>query len=241
MKKYLILIASLLIFFISFNNHEVVSADELSEYEADYNKWIEEGVISSDITLQEWIEAKKAEAEGLKWIEEEAQEFELSQTTNPFSILSYAEIKIGDIIVTNGTSALGLTGHAGIAISSTEILSIEGSNHYPRTMTVAQWKARYHDRSGRWSRVYRVKEPIDRTSSAAWAKINYNNKTNISYAITTNISSKNPTYCSKIVWQVYRYGASSSTINTPTGNIVLPYSLPNLFTSKMELQQIKYL
>lgn len=241
MKKIFILIASLLILFINLNISEIVSANELLDYESDYYTLIEEGVISSDITLDEWKEAKKAEAEGLKWIEEEALRFDLSQNNNPFSTFSAAEIKMGDIIVTNGTSAIGLTGHAGIAISANEILSIEGPNKTPRTWSVAQWKAKYHTTSKRWSRVYRVKEPIDRTSAAYWAKINYNNKTNISYAVTTNISSKNPTYCSKIVWQAYRYGASSSTINIPSGNIVLPYSLPNYFTNKMEIQQIKYL
>jgi len=64
------------------------------------------------------------------------------------------------------------------------------------------------------------------SDAANWARKNYRGK-NYSYEINTKLGQKdiNPTYCSKIVWQAYRYGAGSSHATKPASNIIAPYSL----------------
>ena len=56
-----------------------------------------------------------------------------------------------------------------------------------------------------------------------------------SYMITTNLSGVDPTYCSKIVWQGFRYGARSTYANNPTANLVLPYSIPSYLKDNVTL------
>ncbi|EBF5117160.1 hypothetical protein FHZ94_15235 [Listeria monocytogenes] len=51
-------------------------------------------------------------------------------------------LKKGDIFVTNATSSKGLTGHAGIAISSNKSLHIPGGST-TKLYTLSQWKSAY--------------------------------------------------------------------------------------------------
>lgn len=42
----------------------------------------------------------------------------------------------GDILISNGTSSFGLTGHAGIVVGANEILHITGSNSIPVSLII---------------------------------------------------------------------------------------------------------
>lgn len=225
--------------FLLFGNLNV-HAEESANLEKELNELIEEGYISEEVTLENYEIAKEEEAEGLEWIEQESLRFEAEQR-NSFNTMSAKKMQAGDIIITNGTSFSGLTGHAGIAISNTQILSIAGPFSNPSVQTITNWKSRYQKTgSSNWSRVYRVNKPIDATTAYAWAKKTYQNS-NSFYDITTNLAGTQYTYCSKIVWQAYYYGAGSHTIKKPAGLIVLPYSLPNYFNSGMGIKQVSNL
>lgn len=139
----------------------------------------------------------------------------------------------GDILISNSTSSAGLTGHAGIAINETQVLHIVGAGHKPSVMSLSTWINRYGTgktpgKTATW--VYRVSNRTAAIQAGNWAIDNYRGKS-YSYGITTTLSSKNPTYCSKIVWQAYRYGPSSSYVNSPPSLIVRPYELPAYFKS----------
>ena len=47
-------------------------------------------------------------------------------------------LKKGDILVNNGTSSLGLTGHAGITITSSQVLHTPGKNSKPLVISTKQ-------------------------------------------------------------------------------------------------------
>lgn len=239
MKKLLLMLLPVLGLFLLFGNLNV-HAEESANLEKELNELIEKGYISEEVTLQDYEIAKEEEAEGISWIEQESLRFEAEQR-NSFSTMSTSKMQAGDIIITNGTSFSGLTGHAGIAISHTQILSIAGPGSKPSVHTISDWKSRYQKTgSGNWSRVYRVSNPIDATTAYPWAKKTYQNS-NAGYNITPNYWGTKDTYCSKIVWQAYRYGAGIHTVTVPNGLIVLPYSLPNYFNSGMGIRQVSSL
>lgn len=224
--------------FLLFGNLNV-HAEESANLEKELNELIEKGYISEEVTLQDYEIAKEEEAEGISWIEQESLRFEAEQR-NSFSTMSTGKMQAGDIIITNGTSFSGLTGHAGIAISDTQILSIAGYGSKPATWSIANWEKKYHKESNSWSKVYRVNNPIDAVTAYAWAKKTYQNS-NAIYDLSLNYAGTKYTYCSKIVWQAYRYGAGIHTVTVPNGLIVLPYSLPNYFNSGMGLKQVSNL
>lgn len=140
----------------------------------------------------------------------------------------------GDIFTTSATSSSGLTGHSGIAITSTYILHIPAPGTTTERLTLAQWKSKYR---GGTTWVHRVHSLTysQRTALAkyiaskywnAWGSIDADQSIRPSYAITTNTSSFNPTYCSKIVWQAYYYGTGSlPVIGWGNNTIITPYSI----------------
>lgn len=131
----------------------------------------------------------------------------------------------GDIFITSSTSFKGLTGHAGIAINQYQILHFPGpSVSGPKLISRSDWHKRYPK-----TNVYRVKNSTIRTKAADWAYNNYYNK-KITYRVTSHYQYKNPSYCSKIVWQAYYYGTGiTKVVNIPPGGIAAPYQLPNYF------------
>ncbi|MBC2140670.1 hypothetical protein HCA95_15210 [Listeria innocua] len=105
----------------------------------------------------------------------------------------------------------GLTEHAGTAVSSNKILHIPGGGSTTKLYTLSQWKSAYTGKKGdTW--VYRPKSTSIATKAGNWAYKNYWNKNmgatqtiKPSYSLKGSRFSKNPTYCSKIVYQAY-YG-----------------------------------
>lgn len=72
------------------------------------------------------------------------------------------------------------------------------------------------------TKVYRVSNS-SAAGAGTWASNNYNGMS-YSYGFTGSINSKNPTYCSKIVWQAYN---SQGKAIKPDVALIMPYHLPD--------------
>lgn len=107
--------------------------------------------------------------------------------------------KPGDIIVTNGTSLKGISGHIGIYIDSKTILHTSGrkSEPWPKKISEKDWHSRYKK-----SKVIRPKSSASGKKAAQMAKKYFVGK-HIPYRITTNPKNISKIYCSELVWYSY--------------------------------------
>ncbi|GEN89302.1 YiiX/YebB-like N1pC/P60 family cysteine hydrolase [Oceanobacillus sojae] len=239
-KKFMFLITIVLVgslFIYSNTSFAKEANDEGTDLSLeDYNQLVDEGLIPDDITYEEWAEAND---EAL-FDELEAPDVLLDTGDSDLSgIDTFAAkktftLKKGDILVSNGTSSKGLTGHAGIAISNRQILHIAGSGKKPQVVSVNTWQKNYGiikgQRDGKTNtKVYRVNNS-SAGKAGTWASNNYKGK-NYKYGFTGSKTSKNPTYCSKIVWQAYNAQGKGKSF---TG-IIGPYQLPNKITGAKAL------
>lgn len=217
MRKKLLIFIFTLIFILSGSKTWASGEDNLPTKQ-EYLELVNEGILDRTITYDQFYELQKISLEYEKEMEEE-------DTLQFFGSNQNYKLQAGDIFVTNSYSSSSLIGHAGIVISSKEILSIDGWPNHPSTKTLNQWIEQYVKKEGKWINVYRYKYSSDALKAAKWAINNYIKKnSNASYAITKNHASTNPTYCSKIVWQAYRYGIPKKDIITPI-KVVLPLRL----------------
>jgi hypothetical protein len=202
-------------------------ADEIdySTKEA-FEKLQEDGIVGYDISYEEWLEI----LERNKKLEKEFEE-------NENFILVYegkAEAVIpnllpGDIIITNSTSSSGITGHAGIVIRDNTILHIEGPGKHPDAPTIEEFKANYNKG---WIMVYRTQYAPWGVEAAKWAERTYENS-NAVYKITSDINSTNETYCSKIVFQAYKFGPGKVTFRDK-----LCYKTKRLYVAPYDLKDV---
>lgn len=214
-------------------------AESQNELTTDYDSLVELGILDEEIiSREEWNEVLKESEEALKRREQDklSQSRFLNARTTSYATTGYTMQK-GDIFITNGTSAGGLTGHAGIAVNSQSILHIAGYGSTTALVSYSEWKGLYVDEPGEWTKIYRIPNATLASQAATWAYQNYwnsagylNQNIKPSYGFGGSLMSKDPTYCSKIVWQAYRTGlGTASVIKTPV-SLVLPYSLPDYFT-----------
>lgn len=182
----------------------------------EYQKLQEEKLLSEDITYDIFLEMKNTPPPTDK-----VAEAYRNNDTRP---------QAGDIMITNGTSAFGLTGHAGIFLGNGTILSIAGPGSNPEALGILEWSRRYNSEPGDWTKIYRPSSIYQPSLAESWAKNHYLNK-KFSYGITTDLFSENPTYCSKIVWQAYFYasGYGQMGYKQPLTKIALPYNLIDYF------------
>lgn len=242
--KLIPLVLSVLVFSPVSAGAEGTSQDPYSrEY---YDLLIQNESLSPEISYEDWSQDVKNSLNfenadidpGEEPIDYDSKVQSVDGTSSGFTL------KKGDVLVTNGTSSAGLTGHAGIAISSTHIISIIGTGYTPSTMSFIDWKAKYNKDTlftKRWTKVYRVGSTTYATNAGTWAYNNYYGKS-YKYGVTSNYLTKDPTYCSKIVWQAY-LNAGTPLVYQPTNtsNIVFPYELPNYFTSSAKLSRVAYI
>lgn len=235
MLKKLFIITFAIITLLSVNVFPVMAAstDDFMTYE-EFERLQEENIVGKDVTYVQLKELQKESISFEKALESNASFNKVFDNT----ILSTRSISIksGDVIITNSTSSSGLLGHSAIALGSNEILDIPGPGKSVRTLTVSAFCNDYADG---WIKVYRPTTSSWGTSAATWARSTYKGS-NAVYKITNNINSTNETYCSKIVFQAYKFGVGSSAFNTyyheqgdyygsdynlVTG-IIAPYTLP---------------
>ena len=148
-----------------------------------------EGIVSKSITEQQWQQMKaqerKDEAEFEKTAEVQWQKQQKQDRIDREnrSRKKKFHLKKGDFFITNNVSSKGFTGHAAIYTG-------KGNPKH------------------RYIKVYRASKKY-RGKAGSYAKSHFNG---VPYSITTNPYSKSVTYCSKLVWQSYYYGAGRLSV-----------------------------
>lgn len=214
----------------------------------DYENAIKDGAISNSMTQSSFSQLQEAS----KIAEKELEEFDKN---NNFEEVNYLRagfsFKKGDILITNGTSYYGLTGHAAIITGSNSVLDAPGKAHTvkkngknvtlntTRQLTTRTFINKYTDDPGEWVKVYRPKHNDIAIAAAKWADRNYYSSSGSAtqkkfpkYTLATNLTSTNYVYCSKIIYQAYYYGSGNKSYVWPklAQGIILPYDIPISFT-----------
>lgn len=148
------------------------------------------------------------------------------------------KLQPGDIIITKGPVLFGFFGHSSIAIDDKNILQIEGPGDKPMTQSFDSFKYIYASGRHDWMKVYRCTKPGAGQKAATWVKNNYEN-TNHRYLVTLNLNSKNFTYCTKIIYQAFKFGVSKDAVKSHGLYIISPYAITDNFTKDYKLKLVK--
>ena len=161
----------------------------------------------------------------------------------------------GDILITNGTSIPYLPGHAAIAVSSTAIVHIPGIGQKPEKVSRYVFKNEYINNFTNWIKIYRPKNSEYGRKAGEWADKTYiyGSGKNATYSLTSDLYSIDKTYCSKIVWQAYRFGANARDafeityypeVNEDINNhdlkigLISPYALDDMIKTTYEYKVV---
>lgn len=255
-KNYGLFIFSIILLALTFLVESPVEAKESKELDVlakEYEELIQNDILSNDISYEDWIEIKtQAKQEEDNYLENNKVNLHKHESSNNLKTKDNVSVVKGDILISNGTSLNGFTGHTGIAVSSNEILHTANKNSVPEIISLTEWIEKYGLEAPDEgfiptnTEVYRM-ENIDSPMfsgyadlAAEWALENYENS-GYEYRITTDLYSTNPTYCSKIVWQAY-YNAAGQWgprfLEVPKTNIPTPYGMPTYFKNGFELELI---
>lgn len=222
MKKRISFTVLILLFVFSFTTLTFADASlESNQLTLEkFQELQEQGVIGTDVSY-EYLQKINEEAKKFEKILEEDNNFQ------DFSLKPLSTLRKGDILITNSTSS-SLIGHAAIALSSNEILHIQGRGYNPETVTRSWFEETYDDG---WIRVYRLNDSDIASDAADWAEDTYEGS-NAEYRITTNLTTTNETYCSKLVFQAYYYGGSKLVVSEKfnLSGIISPYLLPSILS-----------
>lgn len=178
-------------------------------------------------------------------------------------------VQNGDILITNsgggfsgssvgnvGGSLLGigdLVGHAAIIVTDGNVLEMVGGNSVLSDLqsnnTLMSKEAWFYHRKNDDITVYRCPDVDAANDAADWAYWNYYSSTggltktrNISYQISSDIWSTNPSYCSKLVLQAYHMGTGCKDIidykQAEASKIIVPTKIPDYFKANYKLKVI---
>ncbi|MGA4713693.1 YiiX/YebB-like N1pC/P60 family cysteine hydrolase [Bacillus safensis] len=139
------------------------------------------------------------------------------------------KVKSGDILVTPVGPVAKITGHAGmVANDGKSVIHIAGPGYHPRKISLSSWKKRFKN-----TQVVRYKDAAKAKKAAIWAEKNFikGKYKNISYNISPGVYHFRSTYCSKLVWQAYHYGANVDFKVMRVIPIVqtITYEVPNIY------------
>ncbi len=225
MKRcFLVFLSVLFVFSVSFTAY---SAENFSDDYIEYLELIEKGVLGEDVTYSQWhemIESSKMNIDAIN----ESNFFKLIYAGTARG-LNNITLEAGDVILTNdpSTASGGTVGHAGIVVGTNNVLHIEGTGFTPSYISFNAWLNKYNDG---YTYIYRCNDFSAGVRAAAWGISNYGATDapyhNASYSINHDIMSFNPTYCSKIVWQCYYFGAGASYAEVPVSLLIAPFDLP---------------
>lgn len=193
-----------------------------------YESGVKEAAIDNTISAEEWLAGSNYGEAPVSNDMVEDITLKLMASWNGFTM------KAGDIFITNATSSKGITGHAAIANSDNYILDVPGTKYRPkndnnRQLLLKDWVSYYN--TG-WIRAYRLKDQSLAKKLAKYADRNFFSskgtsvKTEkIEYDIDTHIYRKNPSYCSKLVFQSYYFGSGNVALMKPISGFMGPYGL----------------
>ncbi len=224
-KSSLTLVITIFIFSLFINTANAKTNTDTTLSFEKYQEYKNQGILGDDIDYETWKDLV------LKSRQEDYQlaVSDIFSEIHTFSVVpiddDFFTLNRGDILVTNGTSFAGITGHSGIAISDYEILHIPGPNHHPEVISLYDWNKTYSYKNPiSWTKVYRHKNYNIANKAAKWAKNTYKNS-NATYKITAYLETTDTTYCSKLVWQAFRYGPNTPQTELMKYGVITPYSL----------------
>ncbi|XP_072942148.1 uncharacterized 30.3 kDa protein-like [Epargyreus clarus] len=157
-------------------------------------------------------------------------------------------VKKGDILIT-GRGIGGLVGHAAIMTTDNWVLEMPGGAGWQngikdnnRQLTKHAW---FDVHKSDWTTVYRNRNADVARAAAVWADHTYYNPSggtkktrHITYRLTDDIWSTNPSYCSKLVIQAYYFGTGKRKVVRDLsliGKLIVPATIPNYFLSPYTL------
>lgn len=134
--------------------------------------------------------------------------------------------KPGDMLVTNQTSSAGLTGHAGIVTDSYTVVHIGGYGEHPEEISISQFYKRYKSKI----KVIRYSSGTKAKKAGIWAREYAEEYYDAEYGLFSKLRGFDPTYCSKIVWQAYYYGAdiNFNDLSPSSTDMFAPYDILDL-------------
>lgn len=167
------------------------------------------------------------------------------------------DLRKGDIIIVSGNP-----GHAAIATTDNYILEMTGDPDFNpvgwflsgisnnnNQFSKHNWLWGLREQGAKpaknidsWIQIWRVPDRNMANKCANYADRTFWNSTGgypknryIDYRITSRLTTKNPNYCSKLVFQSYYWGSGSEVVIQPNMvnlSWILPNALPNVFTGK---------
>ncbi|MCJ1656858.1 hypothetical protein MT340_009965 [Staphylococcus sp. NRL 16/872] len=148
------------------------------------------------------------------------------------------KLQPGDIILTKGPVLFGFFGHSSIALNHDTVLQIEGPGQKPITESFDSFKERFGEGKNDWIKVYRCSKAGAGQKAANWASQHYKDSDK-TYLVTLNPKSERFTYCTKIIYQAYKYGVNKNAVNDQGLLIISPYALVDNFTEAYQLKLVK--
>lgn len=245
MKRILGLFTLLIVIMMNSFNISTYAAEDSPSLEKIYEDGIKEESIPSDMSFEQWKNLGITTDNPLLDMKLDFTIYQLNaRTATTFAV------KKGDMLITDGTSLGGMTGHAAIATTTYWVLDAPGYKinglNTTRQKSFTNWVKEYSiDRGGKiW--VYRLTNSTIASNAADWADKNYYSSTHSSvqdkfptYNIYSNLYLTDTVYCSKLVWQAYWYGSGNLPVmKQPTDNhqLILPYSMGTYFTDSYKPQ-----
>lgn len=158
-------------------------------------------------------------------------------------------VNVGDILISS-ISHSGLVGHAAILVTDYWVLEMAGGRKWKkgiknnnRQISKGDW---YDEYSSGTTTVYRCPDENKAKQAAYWADRNYYNyyggpdkNIHITYKITPDFESRNPSYSSKLVLQAYYYGTRGVIRDVfKYGLVITPTSIPAYFKAPYSLDKI---
>lgn len=143
-------------------------------------------------------------------------------------------VRAGDILVTNNTILNGFTGHAAIVIGESHVAEIRGYGHVLEKNTILKFFERNME-PGKGIKVIRYNDATKASQAAQWASRYVDNySSTVTYELRSDLYNyTSQTYCSKLVWNAFYYGANvelKTSWMTIDGSLYLkmsqPYDLP---------------
>ena len=148
------------------------------------------------------------------------------------------KLKPGDIVITKGPVLYGFFGHSSIAIDEDTVLQIDGPGDKPIPESFESYRHRFGTGKNEWIKVYRSVKPGAGQKAANWVKRHYENS-HSRYLVTLNLKSTKYTYCTKIIYQAYKYGVDQNAVSDHGLYIISPYALKDNFTKDYRLKLVK--